>query len=144
VFGRTPGPAELSAWERQLTAAALTFPDVLDAHLMWLKLPSGNAERAAVVSRSYVDAFGREPGTDEAAAWQARLVTAPLPFIDVVDAHISFIVSPDREPVRRELVQRVFRGKGREATTTEIEYWSGRIVRDRLRFSQLNTLVMLT
>jgi hypothetical protein len=142
AFGRTPGDHETQDWVRRLQSDRLTYVQIVTAHLSWLRSTAGQAERRAVVTRSYVEAFGREPAASEAEAWTRRVETEPIDYAQLVHAHQMFIISPDSKASRMEMVDRAFRAtSSRAPTSAEQAHWTARVANERLTYRALLALL---
>ena len=78
AFGRAPSDTESTSWFNFLASTAISYRDLVNAHIDWLVSPSGQVERPQVVDRSFEAVIARLPTLDERARWVARIVSERL------------------------------------------------------------------
>ena len=117
AFGRFANSGELAYWRQNV--GSRNIQQMVTNHKDYLK--SNSNEREQTVRRSYMDAFGWPPSTEELRYWSGQNKT----YGDLMTNHISkwLNVYPDkREHVIKQSYYKVF---GRNATAAELRYWMG-------------------
>jgi hypothetical protein len=117
AFGRYANSGELNYWRQNVGSRSI--PQMVNNHKDYIK--SNQNEREQTVRRSYMDAFGWQPSSDELRYWSSQNKT----YAELMSNHIKnwLNVYPDKkEAVVRQSYYKVF---GRNATTAEVKYWKG-------------------
>lgn len=115
AFGRFANSGELTYWQNNL--GSRTIQQMVTLHRDFIK--SNQNEREQTVKRSYMDAFGWQPSSNELSYWSGQYKT----YGQLMTNHINnwLNIYPDKkEHVIRQSYYKVF---GRNATAGEVSYW---------------------
>jgi hypothetical protein len=115
VFGRYASTGELSYWRQNV--GSRNIAQMIENHKGYLA--SNQVEREETVKRSYMDAFGWNPSSDELRYWSGQNKT----YAELLQNHVNnwLNVYPDRkELVIKQSYYKVF---NRPATGEEVRYW---------------------
>lgn len=115
AFGRYANSEELAYWRQHVGNS--TIQQMVDRHRQSIR--SNQYESEQTVRRSYLDAFGEPPGSDELRYWSGQNKT----YGELMTHHMNswLNVYPDKKQhVIRQSYNKVF---GRAATAAELKYW---------------------
>ncbi len=117
AFGRYPNSGEMTYWRQQVGSRSIK--DMVNLHRDFIR--SNQYEREQTIRRSYMDAFGWQPSSDEVKYWSGQNRT----YADLVSNHINNwlnIYKDKKEQVIKQSYQKVF---SRNPTSAEVKYWMG-------------------
>lgn len=117
AFGRFPNSGEVNYWRSNLGGRSMQ--QMVGLHRDFIK--SNQNEREQTVRRSYMDAFGWQPSSDELRYWSGQNKT----YGELMSNHVNnwLNIYPDKkEHVIKQSYYKVF---GRTASPSEITYWMG-------------------
>ena len=117
AFGRYPNSGELNYWRQNVGNRSIKEMVIL--HKDFIR--ANQYEREQTIKRSYLDAFGWQPSSDEVKYWSGQYRT----YGDLVSNHINNwlnVYKDKKEQVIRQSYHKVF---NRNATTAEVKYWMG-------------------
>ncbi|TCJ12652.1 hypothetical protein EPD60_15415 [Flaviaesturariibacter flavus] len=115
AFGRYANAGELAYWRQNL--GNRNIQQMVDNHKTYLR--STQSEREETVKRSFMDAFGWNPSSQELRQWSGQNKT----YAEMMSYHINnwLNVYPDRKAhVIKQSYYKVF---GRTANADELRYW---------------------
>lgn len=115
AFGRFANSDELKYWLQNV--GNRTIQQMVFLHKDHIK--NSQSEREQIVKRSYMDAFGWEPSTDELRYCAGQNKT----YSELMTSHVNNWLNV--YPERKELVikQSYYKVFGRNATAAELKYW---------------------
>lgn len=138
VFGRDPGPMELGVWSKEVQGHNLGFDDVVSRHKDFLLTPDGAQEMRNTISRSYREAYGREPEDIEMVNWVKAVETGGMGFKEIVVALTATLLT---ERGVQELIDLIVRSFGevfnRSPGNSELDIWMTETRRSRLTYRQI-------
>jgi hypothetical protein len=117
AFGRAATSGELQHWRQYVGGS--TVQQMVENHRNFIK--TNPYEREQTIRRSYMDAFGWQPSTDEVKYWSGQNKT----YGELMTNHVGnwLGVYPDKkELVIKQSYYKVF---NRNATAAEVKYWMG-------------------
>jgi hypothetical protein len=141
------------ATEEELAAAAQTlrfyhlpssevYAAILNNLVARLGQSDGEGERREVITRSYLDIFGRAPFDSEMAAWFASMRQRPIPYRILVNEHLDWLISRvDPEEIERVIERSFLAARNQPPTRAEVDGWIARIVSERLGYRQIVSLL---
>lgn len=115
AFGRYANSGELNYWRQNVSGK--NIQQMVNNHRDYIS--SSQNEREQTIRRSYMDAFGWQPSTDELRYWSGQNKT----YGELMTNHIKnwLNVYPDKkEQVIRQSYYKAF---SRNASADEIKYW---------------------
>lgn len=115
AFGRFANVRELAYWRQNV--GNRTIQQMVANHKDYIK--TNQYDREQTIKRSYMDAFGWQPSSDELKYWSGQNKT----YAELITNHINNWLN--LYPDKKELVikQSYYKVFGRNATTDEIKYW---------------------
>jgi hypothetical protein len=142
AIGRLPTDEELAAWSTTLrfygTPRSQAYAGIVNHLVVWTGTMDGEAERRAMISRSYLDIFGRAPFDQEVTAWFDSIQQRPIPYRVLVNEHLDWLIARvDPLEIERVVERSFLVVRNRAPTRVEIDTWVDRIVVERLGYRQI-------
>jgi hypothetical protein len=117
AFGRYATNGELNYWRQYVGNS--TIQQMVENHRKFIK--SNQHEREQTIKRSYMDAFGWQPSSDEVRYWSGQNKT----YGELMTNHINNWLNAYSDKKQQVIKQSYYKVFGRSATAAELRYWMG-------------------